>query len=822
MTRTEKIEFDEKIVPREIVEEMEQSYLDYAMSVIVGRSIPDVADGMKVIHRRIIYAMADGGYTSDKPTNKSARIVGEVMGKYHPHGDASIYDALVRLAQPWSLRYPLVEGQGNFGSNDGDAAAAMRYTEVRLKPLAEYLVRDIKKETVDFIPTFDAKSKEPVLLPSGLPLLLMNGTEGIAVGMATRVPPHNLTELVGAIKHLIVSPDATPDDLMEFVKGPDFPAGGFILGSQGIKDAYRTGRGSIVLRGRAEVEQDKRDRFRIVITEVPYQVNKAMLVERIAELANAKKLQGITDIRDESDRTGSRIVIEIKRDANPQVILNNLYKSTPLQVSFGIIMLSIRRGAPRVMDLRRILAEFVEHRRVVVTKRTRFDLKMAEERAHILEGLKIALDRLDEVIAVIRASKDRETASFRLQEEFGLSELQAKAILDMRLAQLTGLERDKVLAELAELLEKIKEYKAILADPKKIDAIIVSELDEAREKFGDDRRTVILADSESDIDEEDLIKNEPVVVSITQNGYVKRVPLSAYRVQGRGGKGLIGQTTKADDIVSSILTTNTLNTILCFTDRGSVHSLRVYRIPSFDRTAKGTPIINLVGITAGERVTALVALEDFSHPFLFMCTRRGIVKKVELSAFQSLRVTGRRAIGLADDDSLDYVRPTTGRDEIILCTRKGLAVRFLEEEVRAMGTAAQGVKGAKLSGDDDAIIGMNLVEPGRQLLVVSENGSGKRTPLEEFTRTHRGAKGIICMRVTAKTGPVVSAHSVADDDEFIVVTKQGMLIRSEVRQVSQQGRPTMGVRVISLHPEDLVASVEIIRAEDREEPLFDA
>jgi DNA gyrase subunit A len=544
-------------------------------------------------------------------------------------------------------------------------------------------------------------------------------------------------------------------------------------------------------------------------------------VERIAELVNTKKLLGISDIRDESDRTGTRVVIELKRDANPQVILNNLYKSTPLQISFGIIMLAISKGVPRVMDLRRILAEFIEHRRVVITKRTRYELKVAEERAHVLEGLKIALDRLDEVIAVIRSSKDRETAHFRLQEEFGLSEIQAKAILDMRLAQLTNLERTKVLEELAELMGKIKEYKAILADPKKVDEIIVNELDEAVAKFGDERRTIILADSESDIDEEDLIKNEPVVVSITQNGYIKRVPLTAYRVQGRGGKGLIGQTTKTDDILSSVLMTNTLNTILCFTDRGGVHSLRVYRIPSFDRAAKGTPIINLIGINAGERVTALVALEDFSRPFLFMCTRKGVVKKVELSAFQTLRVTGRRAIMLADDDSLDFVQPTTGNDEIVLCTRRGLAVRFQEEEVRAMGTSAQGVIGIRLAGDEDAVVGMNLMEPERQLLVVSQNGSGKRTPMEEYTRTHRGAKGIICMRITEKTGPLVSAHSVGDDDEFIVVTKQGMLIRTEVRQVSQQGRPTMGVRVISLHPEDLVASVEVIRAEDREEPLFE-
>ncbi len=822
MGRTEHIEFDEKIVPREIVEEMEESYLDYAMSVIVGRAIPDVADGLKVIHRRIIYAMFDGGFTSDKATNKSARIVGEVMGKYHPHGDVPIYDSLARMTQAWNLRYPLVEGQGNFGSNDGDAPAAMRYTEVRLRPLAQYLVRDIKKSTVDFVPTFDAKTEEPLLLPAGLPLLLMNGVEGIAVGMATRIPPHNLTELGGAIKHLIAHPETGVDDLMQFVRGPDFPTGGFILGSGGVKDAFRTGRGTVCVRGRAEIEQDKRDRFRIVITELPYQVNKANLVERIAELVGSKKLEGISDIRDESDRSGSRVVVELKRDANPQVILNNLYKATSLQITYGIIMLSLRKGVPRVLDLKSILVEFIEHRRVVVARRTRFELKSAEERAHVLEGLKVALDHLDEVIGVIRASKDREVALFRLQEEFSLTETQAKAILEMRLAHLTGLEREKVLEELKELRAKIKEYKAILADPKRIDEVIVAELDEAVEEFGDDRRTVILSDSAGiEIDDEDLIKNETVVVSITANGYIKRVPLSTYRVQGRGGRGLIGQTTKADDVVSSVLTTDALSTVLCFTDRGSVHSLRAFRVPPFERTAKGTPVINLIGITPDEKVTALVSLENFSQPYLFMCTRLGIVKKVELTEFASLRVTGKRAVHLMANDSLDFVRPTTGKEEIIICTRRGLAVRFKEEEVRAMGTAAQGVIGVRLSGDDDAIVGMNVVQPESELLVVSKRGVGKRTKLAEFRQTHRGTKGIICMRVSEKTGPLVAAHVVNEDDELLVVTREGMLIRTEARQISQQRRPTQGVRVINLKPDDAVASVVIIHAEEKDRPLFE-
>jgi DNA gyrase subunit A len=820
MGRTERIEFDEKIVPREIVEEMEESYLDYAMSVIVGRAIPDVRDGMKVIHRRIIHAMSEGGHTSDKPTSKSAKIIGDVMGKYHPHGNDAIYDALVRMAQPWNMRYPLIEGQGNFGSNDGDAAAAMRYTEVRLLPIAEYLVRDIKKDTVEFTPTFDARGKEPAIVPAGLPLLLMNGTEGIAVGMATRIPPHNLRELGEAIIHLVGSPDATADDLMQWVKGPDFPAGGFILGTQGIKDAFREGRGSITIRGRAEVEQDKRDRFRIVITEVPYQVNKATLVEKIAELVASKKLQSITDIRDESDRSGTRVVVELKRDANPQVVLNNLYKNTPLQISYGIIMLALTDGAPRVMGLKRMLSEFVSHRRIVIVRRTKHDLQVAEERAHILEGLRLALDRLDEVIETIRSSKDRETASFRLQEEFGFTEVQAKAILDMRLAQLTGLEREKVENELQSLIEQIKEFKAILADPKKVDEVLVNELREALGRFGDERRTVILPDTEGgDINEEDLVKNEPVVVTITSNGYIKRVPLSTYRVQARGGRGLIGQTMKADDIVRHILTTNTLDTILCFTNTGNVYSLRVFRVPPFERTAKGTPIVNLIGTTADERVTALVSLEDFSRPFLFMCTRMGVVKKVELSSFAALRVTGKRAIGLSGDDSLDFVSPTTGKEEIIICTSAGLAVRFSEDEVRAMGTAAQGVRGIKLTGDA-RVVGMNVVRLEAEVMVVSRNGSGKRTKLSEFRQTHRGTKGIICMRISAKTGPLVSAHIVGEEDEFIIVTREGMLIRSEVKQVSRQGRATQGVRVINLREGDAVASVEIVEADDKDEPLF--
>ncbi|OPX22872.1 MAG: DNA gyrase subunit A [Planctomycetales bacterium 4484_113] len=824
MDLTERIEFDEKIFRREIVEELEESYLDYAMSVIVGRAIPDLRDGLKVIHRRIIYAMAEGGYGSEKPTNKSARIVGEVMGKFHPHGDAAIYDAVARMAQPWSLRYPLLEGQGNFGSIDGDAPAAMRYTEVRMRPLAEYLVADIKKQTVDFVPTFDGKGREPVVLPSGLPVLLMNGTEGIAVGMATRIPPHNLNELAAAIRLLVDNPEATVDDLMKCVKGPDFPTGGFILGRSGIEEAYRTGKGSITIRGRAEVEQDKRDRYRIVITEIPYQVNKSTLVETIAHLASGPRraMSGFTDIRDESDRNGIRVVLELKRDANPQVILNNLYKNTQLQITYHIINLALVNGAPRVLNLREMLTRFVEYRREIIVRRTKFDLEQAEARAHILEGLKVALDHLDEVIAVIKACKDQRTASFRLQEEFGLSADQAKAILEMRLGHLTNLEQRRVLDELKAVRKKISDYEAILADSKKVDRVLVRELDEATSKFGDERRTVILSGIEGgEFSEEDLVKSEFVVVSITRNGYIKRVPLSTFRVQARGGRGLIGQTMKADDVVQGLVTTNTLDTILCFTDHGNVHSLRVFQVPAFERTAKGTPIINLVGLTAGEKVTALVSLEEFSQPYLFMCTRRGIVKKCELSKFVHLRTTGKRAISLEDNDSLDFVLPTSGKDRLIISTRAGRSVCFDESEVRPMGRTARGVLGVRLRDREDAVIGIDRMKHEHQLLVVSKGGYGKRTSLSEFRVTHRGTRGIICMKTRGKTGPVVAAHAVEPEDEVIIISAEGMIIRTQVSQISQQGRSTQGVKVINLKPGDRVSAVEIIKADKADSPLFE-
>ncbi len=821
MNHTDHIEFDEKIIHREIVEELEDSYLDYAMSVIVGRAIPVVQDGLKVIHRRIIYSMYESGYTSDKPTNKSAKIVGEVMGKYHPHGDAAIYDALVRMAQPWNYRYPLIDGQGNFGSMDGDEPAAMRYTEVRLSPIAEYLLKDIKKRTVDFSPTFDGKDEEPTLLPALLPVLLMNGAEGIAVGMATRIPPHNLRELISGVKHLIENPDATVESLMSFIKGPDFPTGGFVLGTEGIAGAYKEGRGTVTIRGRADVEQDRRERFRIVISEVPYQVNKASLVEKIAQLASDSKgvLASISDIRDESDREGIRVVLELKRDANPQVILNNLYKNTPLQTNYGIINLALVDGVPRVLNLKEVLEQNVKQWRVVVTRRTQFELEQAEKRAHILEGFRIVLSNLDEVVKMIKESRDQKMASAKLQERFKLTEYQTKAILDMRLGQLTALEQEKVLEELKELKEKIKEYKSILADPRKVDQIIISELNDADRRFGDDRRTVILQSDESgEFTEEDLIKREHVVVTISRNNYIKRVPLSSFRVQARGGRGLVGTSLKADDAVAGILYTTTLDTILCFTDKGNAYSLRVYKIPAFERTAKGTPIVNCLGLSADEKVTSLASSEEFSSPYLFMCTRRGRVKKCALSEFANLRVTGKRAISLEDDDTLEFVIPTSGTDTLILTSKKGYSVCFKEEEVRAMGTSAQGVVGMRLQGDDDAVVGLNKIAPQQALLVVSELGYGKRTQLDEFRRTHRGTKGIISMKVRPKTGMVVSTSVVDEQDEVIIISVEGMVIRTEVRQISAQGRNTMGVRLMHLKDGDKVSTIEVVKKE--EVPLF--
>ena len=818
------IEFEENIQPRRIVTEMEESFLDYAMSVIISRAIPDARDGLKPIHRRILWAMLDEGYASDKPTSKSVGIVGDVMKKYHPHGDGPIYDALVRLGQVWNMRYPLVTPQGNFGSIDGDPPAAMRYTEAKLNQLAEYLLADVRKETVNWQPTFDPKFEEPTVLPAGLPNLLMNGSEGIAVGMATRIPPHNLRELAAAVELLIDNPDMDVEELIRLVPGPDFPTGGILLGNAGAKEAYRHGRGTVTLRGRAEVEESERGRMNIVITEIPFQVNKGQLIEKIAQLAHDKKIENVRDIRDESDRTGIRVVLELSGQAQPQIIINKLYKLTPLQVNYSMNMLALRDGVPRLLGIKDMLECFIGHRREVVRRRCEFDKRKAEERAHILEGLKIALDNLDEVVKIIRSSKDPAFAKAELINRFDLSDVQAQAILDMRLAQLTGLEVNKILKELTDLYALIKELESILASPAKLDGVVKTELAEATSKFGEERRTLIAGGGEDgDIAEEDMVRREDVVVTITRDGYIKRVPASTYRAQGRGGRGLIGQKTKAEDVVRHVMVTNTLDTLLVFTDRGVVHSVKVYKVPAYDRAAKGLPVVNLVNLMPGEEVTSLISVSDFNHPYLFMCTALGVVKRCELAEFANLRITGKRALTLRDDDTLRFVRPTTGQDQVLLFTRKGYAVKFDEEQVRVMGTSAAGVRGVQLQGDDDRVVGMDLAHDDEDVLVTGEHGYGKRSKVELFRKTNRGAKGVIAMKATDKTGALVSAGKVIDGDELLIITATGMIIRMEVAKISQLGRATQGVRLINLRSGDRVTGIEVIPHEENEdgEPLFD-
>ncbi|MCH7472438.1 DNA gyrase subunit A, partial [bacterium] len=790
---------------------MEESFLDYAMSVIVSRAIPDARDGLKPIHRRILWAMQESGFTAEKTTAKSAKIVGEVMGNYHPHGNEALYEALVRLGQEWSLRYPLITPQGNFGSIDGDPPAAMRYTEAKLSPLAAFLLEDVKKDTVDWVPTFDPARLEPTVLPAGLPNLLMNGSEGIAVGMATRIPPHNLRELSAACIKLIDDPAMELEALIKEVPGPDFPTAGLMLGNDGAVEAYRTGRGTVPLRGRAQVEQDDRGRQSIIISELPYQVNKSTLIEKIAHLAQDKKLLNIRDIRDESDRSGIRIVIELASQAQPQVILNNLYKQTQLQVNYSMIMLALRDGVPKLLNLKQLLSCFVEHRREVVRRRSEHDKAKAELREHILEGLTVALNNLDEVVKLIKESKDPAQAKEGLVSKFSLSEVQAQAILEMKLSQLTGLEQKKILDELGILKERITKLKEILADPKKLDGVVKDELLAGTEKFGDERRTVIaqIADDGS-FSDEDLIRKEDVVVTLTRAGYLKRIPASTYRSQGRGGRGLIGQKTKAEDIVRHVIHTNTHDTLLCFTSRGVVHSLRVYMIPAFERAAKGLPVVNLLSLMPGESLTALIPLADFSKKYLFMCTARGTVKRTELAEFSRLRVTGKRAIGLGEGDSLAFVIQTSGSEQVVIITRMGCAVKFDEDQVRAMGTAAAGVRGVSLQGDGDRVVGLDAARDDEELLVAGQSGYGKRSKVELFRKTKRGAKGVIALKVTERTGPVVGAVKVSDADELLIITRKGMIIRTEVKKISLLGRITQGVKLINLREGDSISAIEVI------------
>ncbi len=797
---------DGKVIPTNIEEEMRRSYLLYSMSVIVGRALPDVRDGLKPIHRRILYAMSELGLTPDKPHRKSATIVGEVIGKYHPHGDVAIYDTLVRMAQDFSYRYPLIDGHGNFGSVDGDPAAAMRYTEARMARITLKLLADIDKETVDFVPNFDESLKEPTVLPARLPNLLVNGSSGIAVGMATNIPPHNLAEVIDGVVTLIDSPEASVDDLMKIIKGPDFPTAGIIMGTVGIRDAYTTGRGSIKIRARASIETSSGGKARILVTEIPYQVNKARLIETIAELVRDKKIDGITDLRDESDREGMRIVIELRRDANPNVVLNQLYKHTQMEDTFGVIMLVLVGGQPRVLNLKEILHSYLEHQREVVTRRTRFELARAEEKAHVLEGLKIALDNLDAVIALIRQSRTPDAARRGLMKDFKLSEKQAQAILDMRLQRLTGLERKKIEDEYVEVVKLMARLRAILADDKKILGVIKQELLAIKEEFGDPRRTEITS-SATKIDLEDLIAEEDVVVTLTHQGYIKRLPLATYRSQRRGGRGVSGMNTKEEDFVEHLFVTTTHDYVLFFTDRGRMYPLKAYEVPEASRQARGTAVINLVSLTPGETIRAVIPIRAFVEDmYLLMATSRGIVKKTALSMFASARRSGLIALDLEPGDDLMSVKLTTGSQEVIMVTAQGQSIRFSEKDVRATGRGARGVKGISLA-EGDAVVGMDVVRDGRDLLVVTANGFGKRTPLAEYRTQSRGGRGIKTLKVTEKNGPVAGVKVLNGDDELMVISAEGIVIRMSVSDIPEQGRTTQGVRVMKMEPGDHVVSV---------------
>ncbi|AZT89205.1 DNA gyrase subunit A [Caldicellulosiruptor changbaiensis] len=807
-------ELDFRIIPVEIQEEMKRSYIDYAMSVIVSRALPDVRDGLKPVHRRILYAMNEIGLTPDKPYRKSATVVGHVLAKYHPHGDAAVYESLVRMAQDFSMRHPLVDGHGNFGSIDGDPPAAMRYTEARMSRIAVEMLRDIEKETVDFMPNFDESAKEPKVLPSRFPNLLVNGSQGIAVGMATNIPPHNLAEVVDAIVYMLDHPDATLDDIMKIIKGPDFPTGGFIIGKKGIKEAYSTGKGKIVVRAKTTIEQTSKGRQRIVVTELPYMVNKARLIEKIAELVRDKKIEGISDIRDETDKEGLRIVIEIKKDADANVVLKQLYKNTQLQDTFGIIMLALVDNQPKVLTLLDMLNYYIEHQKDVIVRRTKYDLKKAEERAHILEGLKKALDHIDEIISIIRSSRTVNEAKERLIERFEFTEVQAQAILDMRLQRLTGLERQKIEEELAELLKMIEYYKNVLANEAMVKEIIKKEILEIKEKYKDERRTKIIQDEQEDFEEEELIQEQDTVITLTHFGYIKRLPLDTYKSQKRGGKGITGISTREEDFVEEVFVTTTHHYILFFTDKGKVYKLRAYEVPEASRQAKGTAIVNLIQIGKDEKITACMTVKDFKEGFLMMCTKNGTIKKVLLSEFENTTKAGKKAITLSEDDCLIDVKLTSGNDEIVLVSSGGYCVVFNENDVRVMGRSAQGVKGMTLE-DGDFVVGMEKVSDGKYLLCVTENGFGKRSDIEEYRKTKRGAKGVLTYKVTEKTGRIVDIKMVNDNDEIMLCSTDGVFIRLEIDQVPIQGRSTQGVKLMRIDGDSIkVSSIARVREEE--------
>ena len=812
---TELEDRDGKIIERDIEDEMKTAYIDYAMSVIVSRALPDVRDGLKPVHRRILYTMYEDGLTSDKPYRKSATTVGDVLGRYHPHGDSSVYDAMVRMAQTFSLRYPLIDGHGNFGSIDGDGAAAYRYTEARMSKIAEIMLTDIEKNTVDFMPNFDDRLQEPTVLPAKIPALLVNGSSGIAVGMATNIPPHNLTEVINGIIKIIDDDNVTDEQLMQIIKGPDFPTGGMILGREAIKQAYTTGKGKITVRAEAEIEEMSNGRQKIIVTSLPYQVNKAKLIENIANLVKEKRIEGISELRDESDRENAvRIHIGLKKDANARVVLNQLYKNTQMQDTFGVIMLALVDGQPRILTLRQCLDYYIDHRKGVILRRTQFELDKALARAHILEGLKIALDNIDEVINIIRSSYD--DAKERLMERFGLSDIQAQAILDMRLKTLSGLQREKIEEEYNELMKLIAHLREILGSEKLVFEIIKEELTEVKEKYGDERLTKIVA-AEGEFNEEDLIKEEQMVVALTHFGYIKRMPIDTYRSQKRGGKGISGISTREEDFVKQIFTTSTHDTVLFFSNKGKLYRLRGYEIPEAGRTAKGTAIVNLLSLDAGEKISAVIPISDFEDSkYLLMATKNGLIKKTPLQEYNSSRKTGLLAITLKDDDELIDVRLTDGQDNVVLVTKKGLCITFDEKDVRPVGRSAQGVLGIRLD-EDDTVIGMESIvsnNKGVTLLAITENGFGKRTELDEYRVQNRGGRGVITYKITPKTGNIVGIRMAKEDDDVMLITNSGTIIRINVKDVSILGRATQGVTLMRTNENEKVVSIETVEPEE--------
>jgi DNA gyrase subunit A len=806
-----------RVTQIKIEDEMKSAFIDYSMSVIISRALPDVRDGLKPVHRRILYAMHDLKNFYNKPYLKSARIVGEVIGRFHPHGDSSVYDALVRMAQSFSMRYPIVQGQGNFGSIDGDSPAAMRYTEVRLQEMANFLLQDIDKDTVDFGPNYDDKEIEPLVLPSSLPNLLLNGSAGIAVGMATNIPPHNLTEILDGVLALIDNPELTIDELMQYVKGPDFPTAASIMGAAGIRSAFHTGRGSVVMRAITDIEEGKNGKERIVVKELPYQVNKARLLERIAELVKEGKIEGITDLRDESAQEDIRVVIEVKKGESPEIILNNLYKMTPLQTSFGVNMVSLVKGVPKLLNIKDMLLYFYEHRRVVILRRTAFELRKAEDRAHILLGLKVAVENLDSVVAIIRGSSDSHEAQAKLIDNYELSEIQAKAILEMRLSRLTGLEREKIVTEYEEVMKLIKELRDILSSPGRVTEIIIEEFNLIREKFGDERRTTLLG-AANDFTMESLVADEEVAVAVTHHGYIKRTPLADIRAQRRGGKGRRGMKTREEDLVSEIFITTNHQSLLCFTNQGRVHEMKVYQVPETELAGKGRHFASLVKLTKDERVISVLPIREFNEGhFIVSVTQKGYIKKTDLMAYSNIRQNGLIALKLDDGDSLVSCNVTNGENELILATRLGKAIRFSEKDIRPMGRSARGVTGIRFSEPEDLLIGMTVVKDNGQILSISENGYGKRTPLEDYRDQTRGGKGVYTLKVTNKTGPVVGILQVDDSDHLMVMTSSGKVSRFTVDEIGVIGRLTQGVKLISLEDSEQVqgfARIPVLEGEE--------